>query len=81
MWLHGKSVHTQRAYRRAAERFLKVVGKPLSFVTLGDLQAFTDTLTGKASSRAQVIASIKALLSFGWRLGVLPANVGPALSE
>ncbi len=81
MWLHGKSIHTQRAYRRAAERFLEVVGKPLRSVTLGDLQSFSETLTGKASSRAQVIASVKALLSFGWRLGMLPVNVGPALSE
>jgi len=80
MWLHGKATHTQRAYRRAAERFLEIVGKPLRSVTLGDLQAFTETLTGKASSRVQVVASIKALLSFGWRLGVLPVNVGPALS-
>lgn len=81
MWLHGKSIHTQRAYRRAAERFLEVVGRPLRSVTLGDLQSFSETLTGKASSRAQVIASVKALLSFGWRLGMLPVNVGPALSE
>jgi len=81
MWLHGKSIHTQRAYQRAADRFLEVVAKPLSNVTLGDFQRFTDTLTGKASSRAQVIASVTALLSFGWRLGVLRANVGLALSR
>jgi len=81
MWLHGKSTHTKRAYRRAAERFLRFVGKPLSEVTLGDLQDFSDTLVGKASSRAQVIASVTALLSFGWWLGVLRANVGLALTR
>jgi len=81
MWLHGRSTHTQRGYRRATTRFLRFVVKPLSEVTLGDLQDFSDTLVGKASSRVQVIASVTALLSFGWRLGVLRANVGLALTR
>jgi len=81
MWLHGKSTHTQRAYRRSASRFLAFVAKPLSEVTLGDLQDFSDALVGKASSRAQVVASVTALLSFGWRLGALRVNVGLALTR
>jgi integrase/recombinase XerD len=80
MWLHGKSLHTQRCYKRAAEHFLASVVKPLRAVTLSDFQAFTDTLQGKASSRRQVLAYVKALLSYGSRLGVLPVNVGPALA-
>jgi len=44
MWLHGKSINTQRVYRRAAAAwFLEVVGKPLGAVTLGDRQTFSDT--------------------------------------
>ena len=29
LWLHGKSRHTQRAYRTEAERFLGFVARPL----------------------------------------------------
>jgi len=44
LWLHGRSVHTQRAYRADIDRFLVFVAKPLPVVTLGDLQAFADAL-------------------------------------
>ncbi len=44
MWLHGKSINTQRVYRSAAAAwFLEVVGKPLGAVTLGGRQTFSDT--------------------------------------
>ena len=35
LWLHGRSPHTQRAYRVDAGRFLASVGKSLVQVTLG----------------------------------------------
>ncbi len=38
LWLHGKSPHTQRAYRTEANRFLSVVARPLRAITLMDLQ-------------------------------------------
>ena len=45
IWLHGRSVHTQRAYRADIERFLARAGKPLPAVTLADLQQFADSLS------------------------------------
>jgi hypothetical protein len=48
-------------------------------VTLGDVQAFADSLTGKPSSRARTLAAVKSLLSFGQRTGYLPLNVGAAV--
>jgi site-specific recombinase XerD len=96
LWLHGRSTHTQRAYRSDAERFLQFVGeKPLSEVTLSDVQSFADATAyiykvyegdileqereRSAASRARLLSSVKSLLAFGHRLGVLPANVGAPL--
>jgi integrase/recombinase XerD len=82
LWLHERSRHTIRAYREDVKRLLAFVGwKPLRLVTLRDLQAFADTLTGEGSSRGRVIASVKSLLSFGAKLGALPFNVGAALRK
>ncbi|MGI8492565.1 MAG: tyrosine-type recombinase/integrase, partial [Acidimicrobiales bacterium] len=82
LWLHGRSPHTQRAYRADVARFLAFVATPLPTVTLGDLQAFADALAQQAfapSSRVRTLAAIKALLAFGQRTGYLPLNVGAAL--
>jgi integrase/recombinase XerD len=81
LWLHERSRHTIRAYRRDVERLRAFLGKPLRAATLGNLQAFADTLTGEGSSRGRVIASVKSLLSFGAKLGALPFNVGAALRK
>jgi integrase/recombinase XerD len=79
LWLHGRSRHTQRAYRADSERFRSFVAKPLAMVTLGDLQAFADSLSGKPSSRSRTLAAVKSLLAFGQRTGYLALNVGAAL--
>jgi integrase/recombinase XerD len=79
LWLHGRSPHTKRAYRADSERFLVFVAKPLAMVTLGDLQAFADSLMGKPSSRSRTLAAVKSLLAFGQRTGYLALNVGAAL--
>ncbi len=79
IWVHGKSPHTQSAYRMAAGRFLTFVGKPLHLVTLAEVQAFASSLTEcglSASTQRTIISAIKSLLSFGNKIGVLPVNVG-----
>jgi integrase/recombinase XerD len=92
LWLHGRSAHTVRAYRRDVERLRAFTrdadlfpnGKPLREITLGNLQAFADSLEklgGEASSRARVIAVVKSLLSFAFKLGATPFNVGAALRK
>jgi len=80
LWLHGRSPHTQRAYRADADRFLTFVARPLHLVGLGDVQAFADALVDLApSSRARTLAAVKSLLAFGQRVGYLPLNVGAAV--
>lgn len=81
MWLHGRSSHTQRAYRANVDGFLSFVGyKPLNSITLADLQAYADTLHNLApASQGRILSAIKSLLSFGYKLGYLPFNVGGPL--
>jgi site-specific recombinase XerD len=80
LWLHGRPASTQAAYRRAIERFLTVVDKPLRSVTLGDVQGFADSLSEKApATTARILSSIKSLFAFGYRLGYLPFDVGRPL--
>ena len=80
LWLHGRSPHTQRAYRADVDGFFAVVAVPLSTVTLGDVQAFAGSLTDLApSSRTRTLAAVKSLLAFGQRTGYLVLNVGAAI--
>ncbi len=82
LWLHGRSPHTQRAYRADVERFLGFCGKPLPAVTLADLQAWADHLESQGlapASRARALSAVKSLLAWAHRAGLLPVNVGAAL--
>jgi site-specific recombinase XerD len=80
LWLHGRSVHTQRAYRSDIERFRLGAGKPLAQITLADLQQFADSLSGLApASRYRTLSAVKSLLAFGHRIGYLPFDVGRVL--
>src|SRR5262249_11420372 len=80
LWIHGRSRHTQRAYRANAERLFAFTAKPLVSVSLSDLQAFRDSLTGLApSSQAQTLAAVKSLMAFARRIGYLTFDVGAAL--
>jgi integrase/recombinase XerD len=80
LWLHGRSPHTQRAYRADTGRFLSRAGKPLTRITLADLQEFTEELSAlKPASRYRILSAIKSLLAFGHRLGYLPFDVGRVL--
>jgi integrase/recombinase XerD len=79
LWIHGRSRHTQRAYRANAERFLSFAGKPLAQVALRDIQAFGDSLTFLAqSSQAQALAAVKSLVAFAHKIGYIRFNVGAA---
>ena len=80
IWLHGRSIHTQRAYRADIERFRSGAGKSLRHVTLADLQQFADRLSNLAlASRYRTLSAIKSLLAFGHRIGYLPFDVGRVL--
>jgi integrase/recombinase XerD len=80
IWLHGRSLHTQRAYRADIERFQHRARKPWWQVTLSDLQQFADSLDDLApASRYRALSAVKSLLAFGHRIGYLPFDVGRAL--
>jgi integrase/recombinase XerD len=82
LWVHGKSRHTRRYYQADAKAFLNFVGKPLAQVTLADVQDFADFLETSnlaPSSRGRTLSSVKSLLAFGNRIGMLTVNVGALL--
>jgi integrase/recombinase XerD len=83
LWLSMKtSGHTHRAYTVEATRFLAFVHKPLSWVTLTDLQAWADHLGQenlKPASQNRALTAVKSLLSFAQETGYLPFNVGAAV--
>jgi hypothetical protein len=70
LWLHGRSAHTQRAYRSDVDSFLRFVRKSLRTVTVGDVQAWMDTLE---EHLAQLLGSA--------RLGTREAPVRPAVGR
>ena len=82
LFLHGRSRHTQRAYRGDIDRFMTAVGKPLHQITLADLQDFADGLEQSdlcPASRHRILSSIKSLFAFGHRLGYLQFDVARPL--
>jgi integrase/recombinase XerD len=83
LWLSMKtSSHTRRAYAADASGFLAFVHKPLSWVTLTDLQAWADQLgqgSLKPASQNRALTAVKSLLSFAQETGYLPFNVGAAI--
>jgi integrase/recombinase XerD len=83
LWLSMKtSGHTRRAYRTEVQRFLAFAQKPLSRVTLTDLQAFADHLgqgSLKPASQNRGLTALKSLLSFAQETGYLPFNAGAAI--
>lgn len=84
LWLHGKSPHSQRAYRQDLSCFLAFVEmKPLPQVTLNDVQAFASAMSAQgysSNTMARRLAALKSLLNYGYRIGVLPVNVGAPLT-
>ncbi len=82
LWVHGKSKETAALYRRVAATLLSTTDKPLQWLTLQDLQGFSDILEEKGlsvSSRRTYISVVKSLLSFSYRTGLIPVNAAVAL--
>lgn len=79
-WLHGRALRTQVAYRTDIQAFLSFVHKPIRGITLGDLQAFQDAISGAATStQSRKLSAVKSLLSFGHKTGYLEFNPGAAV--
>src|SRR4051812_35847350 len=80
MWLHGKGKRTQESYSADVRRLLTHTPKALATLTLGDLQAFVDTLHALSpGSQRRVTSSIKSLFTFAHKLGYLRFNVAAVL--
>ena len=80
LWLHGRPLHTQRAYQTDLRRFRGQVARPFAAVTLSNLQDFSDSLSAlKGSSRYRILSAVKSLLAFGHRTGYLAFDVGRVL--
>lgn len=80
LWLHGHSHNTIESYKHHVEGFLVSVGKPISSVTLLDLQTWQLSLGGMSpASQKTALAAIKSLFSFGYQLGALKFNVAKLL--
>jgi integrase/recombinase XerD len=82
LWLHGRSVHTQKAYRRDLKLFRDHCTKNLKEVLLIDLHNFADILFQKALAPAsikRILSSIKSLYSWGFRIGYFQFDVGKPL--
>lgn len=87
LWLKSRrkrSVNTQDAYFRDAERFRSFVGKSLARVTVTDAQDYANhletalaedgTLAFKASSRHRYLSAVSSLYAFGMQIGYLQFN-------
>ena len=76
LWLHGRSPNTKSSYLNHIDKFLAFVSKPLTEVTLMDIQTWQLSLSGMSnSSQRTALAVVKSLFSFGFELGVLQLNI------
>ena len=75
--------HTRYCYALDSERLLSHAKKPLSRITLGDLQAFAQLLSAAGLapvSRVRVLAAAKSLFGFCYRMRHIPANPAAELA-
>jgi integrase/recombinase XerD len=80
MWLHGKSPHSQRMYRRVVLRFHEFTGKSLQEIGLQDVQNFDLSLIDLSDySRKCYIAALKSYISFAHKIGHIPVNIGASI--
>jgi site-specific recombinase XerD len=79
--LHGRPVTTQRAYAYEVQGLLlAVIGKPLTQITLGDLQSYFSGLESLApASRARAVNAARSLFRFAQRIGYLQFNPAAAI--
>jgi integrase/recombinase XerD len=82
MWLHGRPQSTCEIYLPEIEKFREWVnGKPISRISLEDLQKYATELMPKRKARTtrRILATCKSLLTFCHKIGWTPFNVGTAL--
>ena len=83
LWLHGKSPHSQEAYKRDVEQFVDFVDLPLTEIKIQHLWDWMDHLKKKdhlPATLARKLAALKSLLTYGHKIGYLVFNVGAAVN-
>src|SRR4029450_627729 len=84
LWLERQpSPHTRGCYQRDSAKLLEHTGKPLSRITLGDLQSFAESLIGSGLapiSRVRTRAAVKSLFGFCHRQRYLSLNPAAELT-
>ncbi len=82
LWLHGKSKHTQRYYKKDIQHFREFTNKSLKETILKDLQDFADhidSLDLVDGSKRRILSSVKSLFAYSCKLGYLPFDVARVL--
>lgn len=81
LWIHGRLESTQSVYLPVIQEFRDFVdGIPISAVTLKHLQDFADTFSDqKPATVARKLATVRSLLTFTHKIGMIPFDVGRAL--
>jgi integrase/recombinase XerD len=81
LWLHGRPESTCDVYRPIVEDFREFIkSKPIGAITLKDLQDYQDQFVEqKPATVKRKLATIKSLLAFAYKTGMIPFNVGVAL--
>jgi len=82
LWLHGKSKHTQRYYKKDTDLFFQYTPKTLRQIILRDLQEFADHIAKQDladGSKRRILSSIKSFFAFSHKLGYLPFDVARVL--
>ena len=82
LWLHGKSKHTQRYYKKDIQRFFQYINKSLKETILKDLQDFADHIDQQElvdGSKRRILSSVKSLFAYAHKLGYLTFDVARVL--
>ena len=82
LWLHGRCRNTSRGYRAEIGRLMGFTGKSLRETTLADLQGYSDSLETASlepATRRRMLASVKSVFSFGFKLSYLPFDTARPL--
>ena len=80
MWVHGKSLATQKLYMRVASAFIEFIGTDLDKITLDMIQDFATSISHLAQNTQKTYLSIvKSLISFIHNIGITRFNPGKAV--
>lgn len=76
LWLHDRPDSTAQAYAADVAGFLGFLDhKPMLLITLSDVAAYKDQLTGAPRTQNRRLSAVKSLFAFAVKIGYLRFNV------